>query len=418
MQKKDNRSAGRYFWTGLLTGFVVAITLAGCVFAGVWVLRQVKSGLIVGQNGLVSGEQHTENAATDALLQKMDVIENVIDTYFYQEDVDKQAMADGALKGMVSSLGDIYSEYYTAAELEEVLSGIEGVYYGIGAYVSMDTATGLTKISGIIEGAPASEVDIRENDLIYAVDGVETYGKTLEDVVAEIKGPEGTTVVITFLRDGEYLDVEVERRQVEAPTVNSEMFEEDIAYIQITEFSEVTVDQFADALAVAKGSGMKGLILDLRSNPGGSLHSVVEIAKQILPRGLIVYTEDRNGKRQEYACDGSRKLQVPMVVLINGNSASASEILAGAIKDYDMGTLLGTTTYGKGIVQQAIPLSDGSAVKLTISTYYTPAGINIHGTGIEPHEVCEFDAERYYGEEAYDNQLGRARELMAELLNK
>lgn len=415
-QKNEKKSGSKYFWIGLLTGLLVALLLVGCGYAAVRVAGYVKSSLTAGGNETGDSGQAMDQASTEALLQKMELVESVIDSYFYQEDVDKQAMADGALKGMVSSLGDVYSEYYTAAELEEVFNSIEGIYYGIGAYVSMDTYTGLAKISGIIAGAPAEEVDIREDDLIYAVDDRETYGKTLDEVVAQIKGPEGTKVTLTLLRSGEYVDVEVERRLVEAPTVNSEMFDDGIAYIQITEFSEVTIDQFAEALAVAKGSDMKGLILDLRSNPGGSLHAVVEIAKQILPKGLVVYTEDRSGHREEYSCDGSRKLQVPMVVLINGNSASASEILAGAIKDYHMGTLLGTTTYGKGIVQQAIPLSDGSAVKLTISTYYTPNGTNIHGTGIEPDEVCEFDAERYYGEEEYDNQLEKAKELIRRLI--
>ena len=174
----------------------------------------------------------------------------------------------------------------------------------------------------------------------------------------------------------------------------------------------MTVDQFTEAMAMARGNDMKGLILDLRSNPGGNLSSVVSIAKQMLPKGLIVYTEDRDGNREEYSCDGSKELDVPMVVLVNGNSASASEILAGAIKDYGIGTLVGTTTFGKGIVQRPIELSDGSAVKLTISSYYTPNGINIHGIGIEPDVECEFDSERYYSDEAYDKQLEKAKEVL------
>lgn len=362
-----------------------------------------------------SDSDNAQNSAvTGDTIQKMELIEAVIDAYFYKNETDKLAMADGIFKGMVESLGDAYSEYYTAEELSAVMDGIEGIYYGIGAYVQMDTQMGLPKISGIIAGAPAEEVDIRENDYIFAVDGEEVYGMTTSEAVALIKGPEGTKVTITFLRDGEYIDIEVERRQVESPTVISEMYDDGIAYIQITEFDEVTIDQFAEALAVAKGSNMKGLILDLRSNPGGSLNAVVKVAQSILPKGLIVYTEDRDGNRKEYSGDGSRELQVPMVVLINGNSASASEILAGAIKDYGVGTLLGTTTYGKGVVQQPISLGDGSAVKLTISSYFTPNGINIHGTGIDPDEVVEFDADRYYSEEKYDNQLERAKELVRE----
>jgi carboxyl-terminal processing protease len=189
-----------------------------------------------------------------------------------------------------------------------------------------------------------------------------------------------------------------------------------MAYIWITEFSDVTVPQFADALASARGSDMKGLILDLRANPGGSLTAVVDIAKMLLPEGLVVYTEDKYGHRDEYKCDGKREFDKPLVVLVDGNSASASEVLAGAIKDYELGVLVGTKTFGKGIVQKVYSLNDGSAVKMAVSSYYSPKGINIHGTGIEPDKVCEFDAEAYYGEEQFDNQLDYAKQVLREMM--
>ena len=324
----------------------------------------------------------------------------------------------GVYRGLLSALDDPYSEYYTAKELNDLMSQTEGIYYGIGAYVSLDTATGLPKISGTIEGSPAEAVQLRAEDLIYEVDGVSTSGKTLTEAVAMIKGEEGTEVVLTIIRDGEsdYLTIPVIRAKVESPTVEFEMLDDTTAYIQITEFDEITIDQFTEALAMAKGSGMDGLILDLRANPGGSLHAVVEIAQMMLPEGLVVYTEDKNGKRTEYSCNGKRELEVPMVVLIDGNSASASEILAGAIQDYGIGTLVGTTTFGKGIVQQIIPFSDGSAVKLTISSYFTPKGRNIHKVGVEPDVVCEFDGEAYYDDEnPVDNQLEKAREVLQTL---
>ena len=271
---------------------------------------------------------------------------------------------------------------------------VEGIYYGIGAYVGSDTATGLTVISGVIEGAPAQEADLREGDLIYKVDGNVVQGMSTDEVVALIRGEEYTTVHLTLIREGadDYVEVDVTRRKVESPTVNHEMLEGDIGYIQITEFDQVTIDQFTEALAVCKGSGMKGLVIDVRSNPGGSLNAVCEIARKLLPKGLIVYTEDKYGQREELTCDGVNEIQVPIVVLVNGYSASASEILAGAIQDHEKGILMGTKTYGKGIVQRIISLSDGSAVKLTISTYYTPNGKDIHGVGIEPDEVVEFDS--------------------------
>ena len=197
------------------------------------------------------------------------------------------------------------------------------------------------------------------------------------------------------------------------------MLEDGMAYIQLTEFDDVSVKQFEEALASVRESDMKGLILDLRGNPGGSLSAVVEMAQMILPEGLIVYTEDKNGKRAEYTCEGDKELEVPLVVLIDMNSASAAEIMAGAIKDYKLGTLVGTTTFGKGIVQQIIPFRDGSAVKVTISAYYTPNGNNIHGLGIEPDVVCEFDGEAYYGSEEHpDNQLEKAREVLRGLMEE
>jgi len=294
---------------------------------------------------------------------------------------------------------------------------VEGIYFGIGAYVGIDSATQLPVISGVIEGTPAEEAELRDGDLIYMVDGTETQGMDTSDVVALIRGEENTTVHLTLIREGEddYVEVDVTRRKVESPTVNHEMLENNIAYIQITEFDQVTIDQFAEALAVCKGSGMEGLILDLRSNPGGSLTAVCEIARKVLPKGLIVYTEDKYGESDRFTCDGKNEIQVPMVVLINGYSASASEILAGALQDYEKGVLMGTQTYGKGIVQRIITLSDGSAVKLTISSYFTPKGRNIHEVGIEPDVVVEFDSDAYYND-GVDNQLEEAVKYMMEHL--
>ncbi|MDE5596978.1 MAG: S41 family peptidase, partial [Lachnospiraceae bacterium] len=210
---------------------------------------------------------------------------------------------------------------------------------------------------------------------------------------------------------------DVVRKKIESPTVSYELFDNGVGYIRITEFDDVTVDQFAEALAVVKGSGAAGLILDLRSNPGGSLSAVVDIARQILPEGLIVYTEDRAGERVEYNCSGANEWKLPLVVLVNGNSASASEILAGAIKDYGIGTLIGTTTFGKGIVQRILPLTDGTAIKLTVSAYYTPNGNNIHNIGIEPDIECEYDRDAYY-DEGIDNQLEQAKKEISKMISK
>lgn len=416
--KKTQDKSGKFFWGGLFTGLIMSLLVVSSVYVVNRIQYAHESGQTVGLHTReesqenTDGESVTGEAVNEDTVAKMKIIENVIDTYFYKEDVDKDAMVDGIFKGMVESLGDPYSEYYSKEELESLYQDSLGVYYGVGAYVSLDTTTGLAKVSGIIADSPAEEADLRAEDIIYKVDDVDVTGMTLQETVSLIKGDENTTVKLTLIRDGKEIEKEVTRRKVESPTVKFEMLDDGMAYIQITEFDTVTVDQFTEAMAMARGNDMKGLILDLRSNPGGNLSSVVSIAKQMLPKGLIVYTEDRDGNREEYSCDGSKELDVPMVVLVNGNSASASEILAGAIKDYGIGTLVGTTTFGKGIVQRPIELSDGSAVKLTISSYYTPNGINIHGIGIEPDVECEFDSERYYSDEAYDNQLEKAKEVL------
>lgn len=417
LQEKAKR--GGFLW-GLVTG-----TLFSALFAAIVCLIVTTMGPQEEETSRKEKDKDKSSAKQEAVVfdedmeSKLDAIEEILYDYYYLEEIDPAVLENGIYHGMVDALGDPYSVYYSPEELQELLDQTEGIYYGIGAYVGLDTMTGYPKIVSPIPGSPAEEMDLRPDDIIYEVDGESTYGKDLNSVVAMIKGEEGTYVRLTIYRSTEpdYLYVDVERRQVETPSVESEMFENGMAYIQIMEFSESTVDQFADALAVAKESGMKGLILDLRANPGGSLSAVVDIGRMLLPKGLIVYTEDKYGQRYEYSCNGRREFTLPMVVLVDGNSASASEVLAGAIKDYEIGTLVGTTTFGKGIVQQIISVGDGSAVKVTVSSYYSPKGTNIHGIGIEPDIVCEFDAESYYGEEAYDNQLEFAKEVLADMID-
>lgn len=412
-EKAEKGSGKGLFLGGLVTGIAGALLVLGICYLGIYVQNVVESGKTAGQ-----GVELDENSAINSsVLGKMQMLERTIDQYFYLHDVTDEEIRDGIYRGMLSALGDPYSEYYSAEELDALMEQTEGVYYGIGAYIGLDEATSLPKISGTIAGAPSEEVDLRANDLIYEVDGVSTYGMTLTEVVSMIKGPEGTDVLLTIIREGEsdYLEVKVTRRQVETPTVEYSMMEDSMAYIKLTEFDEVSITQFEQALASARSDGMKGMIIDLRANPGGSLNAVVEMARMILPEGMIVYTEDKNGKRSEYTCDGTKELDVPLVVLVDMNSASAAEIMAGAIQDHQLGTLVGTTTFGKGIVQQIIPFRDGSAAKITISAYYTPIGNNIHGIGIEPDVVCEFDGEAYYGsEDRPDNQLEKAKEVLRE----
>lgn len=398
------------FRRGMICGVCSGLSVVAAA-AILWMLYGIYSGREVIVTTAESGKQTIVNEST---VQKIGVIEGLIEENFLDE-FEESELQEGLYAGMIAALEDPYSVYYSEEELQDARSKAKGVYYGIGAGVGVDAETGLPRISKVYEDSPAQEAGMLEGDLLYKVAGEEVTGLELSEVVNLIKGEEGTKVSITVLREteGRYVELEVERREIETQTVESRMLEDGIAYIQITEFDDVTLDQFTEALAVCKGSGMKGLVLDLRGNPGGNVTTVCEIARKILPEGLIVYTEDKNGKRTEYSCDGSSELQVPLTVLVNGNSASASEILAGAIKDHKKGTLVGTTTYGKGIVQRIIGLSDGSAVKLTVSNYFTPNGNNIHKVGITPDVEIPFDAEAYVNQ-GVDNQLQKAVEILKE----
>lgn len=415
--KKERGSGKGLFFVGLVVGIGVALLAVGIGFAGLGIQNAMEQ----------SKEEKTdykvdENSAVNSYtIAKLQALEETINQYFFLHEVSNEDLQNGMFKGLLSALDDPYSEYYTAEELKDMMEQSQGIYYGIGAYVQLDTNMGLPKISGVIAGSPAEAANLRANDLIYEVDGTSTYGLNLTEAVALIKGPEGTDVELTLIREGEsdYVTLTLTRQKVESPTVEFNMLEEGMAYIQVTEFDDVTVDQFAEALAMAKGSDAEGIILDLRGNPGGNLDAVVDMCNMILPEGMIVYTEDKYGNKNEYKSDGKQELKLPLVVLVDMNSASAAEIMAGAIKDHGLGTLVGTTTFGKGIVQQIMSFRDGSAIKITISAYYTPNGNNIHGIGIEPDVVCEFDGEAYYGSEEHpDNQLEKAKDVLREEIGK
>ena len=408
--RKERGAAGGIFVVGMILGVAISLLIVGIVYVA-FSFQKVSDK----QQETVSFQENS--VITPESVKKLQALETTINKYFFLDKADNETLQEGLYKGLLSALDDPYTEYYTAEELEELMQDTEGIYFGIGAYVGLDSLTSLPKISGVIGNSPAEEADLRPNDLVYEVDGTSTYGLTLTEAVNLIRGPEGTQVELTIVREGagDYLHVTLTRRKVETPTVEYEMLEDDMGLISVSEFDDVTVDQFADALATVKGSGAKGIILDLRGNPGGSLSAVVSMCRMILPEGLIVYTEDKSGKRSEYTCDGSRKLTLPLVVLVDMNSASAAEIMAGAIQDHGLGTLVGTTTFGKGIVQQIVPFKDGSAVKITISAYFTPSGKNIHGIGIVPDVECEFDGEAYYGsEDNPGNQLEKAKEVLRE----
>lgn len=419
--KMKNLNQSRNFLRGFLLGLGVALLiLLGTVLAKQVIKIQSMVAFSTQQGKEIATEAELKDSgkkkkiATLETLQKVDLLQETINE-FYLDKSDIAKLEEGIYHGVIDALEDPYSTYYSAEELVEIQNQTQGIYYGVGAYIGMDETTQLPGLSKIIENTPAKAAGLLEGDIIVKVGDIYTKGMEVSDVVAKIKGEEGTKVRLTIYREGnsDYLEFDVERRKIESPTVTYKMLEDKIAYIEIREFDEVTIDQFKEAYVMAQGNEMKGLIIDLRSNPGGNLSAVTEISRMILPKGLIVYTEDKNGERMEYTCDGTQQIKVPLSVLINGNSASASEILAGAVKDYGIGTLVGTTTYGKGIVQRIISLSDGSAVKLTVSKYYTPKGNNIHKIGVAPDAEVEFDGETYL-KDGTDNQLQKAIEVLKE----
>ena len=355
-----------------------------------------------GYVGLQKAGRAGSNVLSDvAVTQKIKYLEDIIDQN-YLEDVDEDSLKEGIYTGLLYGLGDPYSRYYTEEEYEEEMRDTEGGILVVDCY----------------EGSPADEAGLKANDVITAVNGTDVTEMTPAEVSKMIREKEdGTSILTVYHQEAdEPEEITVTLSDVELPTVSYEMLEDSIGYLRITEFTMVTPQQFEDAYKDLQAKGMEKLIVDLRDNPGGVLSSVCDVLRQILPEGLIVYTEDKYGEKQEMKCDGDTPIDIPLAVLVNENSASASEIFAGAVKDYEIGTIVGTTTYGKGIVQSIRQLSDGSAVKLTTAKYFTPKGNDIHKVGITPDVEVKLDASLlnrtdYTHDE--DNQLQAAIEAVS-----
>lgn len=400
------------FLAGLAATFVV-MAIVVTVFA-----NKINENL-TRENGSVKTE-NTANAKTEVtdqqVMQKIDTLEGLINKY-YMDKVDKNTMAEGIYKGLLSSLKDPYSVYYTKDEYTALMESSSGVYYGIGATVTSDVKTGVLSIVKPFVGGPAYEAGVLPGDVLYKVNGEEVTGKDITEVVGKIKGEEGTKVTVSIIREGKSkpIDFTITRKKVEVPTIEYQMLDNKIGYIAVSEFDEVTAEQFRAAIDDLEKQGERGLVVDIRNNPGGLLDTVVDMLRRMLPKGMIVYTEDKYGKRDEYKCDGKEEFNKPLAVLINGNSASASEIFAGAIQDYKKGTLVGTTSFGKGIVQSILPLNDGTAIKVTVSKYYTPKGRNIHKIGITPDvtvELKESLRQKVVIDKKEDNQLQKALQIL------
>lgn len=407
-----------------LSGFFSGVALTLCV--GAFILYGNQIGMFDRFYQTSSGSEKITNHERRQALRKLSILEQYIDK-FYLNDLTADKYEDGLYKGLISSLDDRYAAYYNKEEYETINASNEGKYVGIGCSVSYDKETGKFTIIQPYEDGPADVAGIHSGDVLSTVDGKSVVGKELSDVVNMIKGKEGTKVKVSILRDTSNapIELEVTRKEVETKTVTYTMLENKIGYVAIAGFKDTTVQQFNDAIDALQKDKMAGLILDVRNNGGGSLDVVVKITDRLLSKGLIVYTRDKYDKGDDYYAKDKKELDLPMVLLVNENSASASEVFAGALRDHKLATLVGTKTFGKGIVQSIFSLQDGTAIKLTTSKYYTPKGYNIHDVGIQPDIQIEMNKDYDLSEDDLteepdlekDNQLKTAVQCMQEKLN-
>ena len=375
------------FIKGALTGALLTLLVVSLAACG---LQHINEGII-------SSDTET----------KLSYLKKLIDET-YLHDVKEKDLNEGIYKGYVEGLGDQYSAYYDKKETKELTESLDGSFSGIGAVMTQDASSGVITITRVYDDSPAKKAGIKTGEILYRVEEKTVTGKDLDKVVSWIKGKKGTKVNLTLLRgtNSDKIKVTATRNVINVETVKYKVLENQIGYISISEFDSVTGAQFAKALKQLQKKNIEGLVVDLRNNPGGSLSTVCDILDSILPKGLIVYTKDKNGKKEEYTSDEKHRLNLPMSVLVNGQSASASEIFAGAVQDYGKAEIIGTQTYGKGVVQNLFDLKDGTCVKLTTSEYFTPKGRNIDGKGITPDVKIEY---KYNAKDPKaDNQLDKA----------
>ena len=382
------------FASGMIIGAVSAFMAVILLILSVAAVCIAKGYIHIGVNGdvYIQSDAVTDSDGIGSEVEgKLNAIDSVLES-FYFGDVDDETAKDNIYKAYLSSYGDKYTMYYTADEYKALKESTNGKFYGIGAVCQLSGEGGVLLVDVYDNGA-GYQAGLRSGDRVVNVDGRDITDMELSSAVALIKGDKGTSVTLEVIRGTERLTFSAVRDAVEAKTVSYTLLDNNIGYLSISQFEEVTTKQFKAAVEDLQSQGMKGLVIDIRNNPGGLLDTVVGMLKYMLPDGLIVYTEDKQGNRKEYKGQDNDEFNLPLAVLVNGNSASASEIFAGAIQDYGKGTIIGTQTYGKGIVQTVKPLTDGSAIKFTIAKYFTPKGQDIHGKGVTPEMVVEYDTD-------------------------
>ncbi len=417
-----NKYKTKYFISGLVVGI---IGLVSTCLAFPYVHGAFDSTVFQKTTASASGGRR---AYID---QKIDNIYTLLDKY-YVNDYDIDETLESLYYGIVYGVGDPYTVYMSKDVFTKFQEETEGTYAGIGVGVNIDPADNTIIVIAPFEGCPGADAGILAGDKIIKINDVDVSGDILDEAVSMMKGDPGTTVDITLFRPSEnkIIEVSVTREKIDVPTVSHKMLANNVGYIKITQFDRVTYDQFALAYNDLKNS-MSGLIIDLRNNPGGLLNVVTDITDMLVPSGNIVYTEDKNGDKI-YTKSNANHIDVPLLILVNGNSASASEVMSGAVQDMGVGELIGTQTFGKGVVQNIFPLGDGSAVKVTIAKYYTPNGICIQGTGLTPNYEVQMDAKKIIKSAAInsddsdklqeaineDIQLKRALEIMSDKIAK
>ena len=380
MEEEKYQKKQRIYKTIML---VVLTAFLSCILTTLYISSNYEIGTSKGIiSSIISGED-------DNLTTSLKNIEKIMEKYFLY-DIDEQKVIDGAIDGYISALNDEYTEYIPAEQMEEYTENITGNYVGVGIYMLENKEQNRIEVLSPIVESPAAEAGILPGDIIFSVNGVEYTGEQIDEASNEIKGPEGTTVKLVILRGEEKIEFEITRKKINTNPVISKKLDNNIGYLEITSFDEGTAEDFKSKFENLKNEGITSLIIDLRNNGGGIVDEALQIADYIVPKGKdLLITVDKNQNEKIEKAEQDPIIDMPIVVLVNENTASSSEILAGALKDLEEATIVGTTTYGKGVIQQVISLRTGAGIKVTVEEYYTPNRNKINGVGIEPDEKVE-----------------------------
>ncbi|MEE0769696.1 MAG: S41 family peptidase [Clostridia bacterium] len=401
MEKRSSQQVYRAIMLVIITVLITSLVTTIVIYN--FVIKSGKIAIKSDDNSSLGGLEATLASFRSVLEEK------------YMGEIDDETLIEGAIKGYVSALGDPYTTYYTKEEMDELMEETTGNYVGIGIYMTLDLENNAIYVVKPMEGSPAEEAGIKAGDLITKVDGIEYSGEELDQASNAIKGKEGTKVKLEILSNGQTREIEVERRKIIVSHIVEKKFD-NIGYLLIEDFDGGCADEFEEKYKELEKQGIDRLIIDLRNNGGGVVNEAVDIADMLLEKDkTILITKDKKGNEEVKKCDNEASITMPVVVLTNGYSASASEILVGALKDNERATIVGTKTYGKGVIQEVDRLNDGSGLKITIEEYYTPNRDKINKVGIKPDEEIELSSEiiekgTYTDEE--DNQLQKAIEII------